>query len=563
MAHGDQSADSACDAPNRRCALPSAAGHEKNDGMIASSLAEAGADQPPLLEAGERGLELLRRHVLLELDVQDIHDQPVRAVHPAWANVLELLLPAADDQWREEVEAYDPCLVARVTGSKATGDQRARAVEVLWSTYLDRRVWLERRASVGNGSSDGDALVRLVAIEVPPGFDDTLRAATTAEERTVRGNAMELVPHVLPADEALEMLTRAVRDEDAVVRRRAAAAGWAMAALHPDLLSDNLLMATYVDAMADQAVHVDTDEMAAETLIGVAIDLAPESRAVEIAMAPTGKLHRRAMTCLARRVNRSRLLEMIRSAQTVDDELLSELLEDRRLGRREPWSSSDVAALARLVAQRHDETYWHHDATDVLAEQPVVAMLALLEYPVADEIRYGLGNRLIMAMDEPQIDGLLSYGHRILRSLETMPSRPTRRLGTRPLSRSSAELLAGTLEARRNPSVIGPVVGAKRRRADAAREPERELTDDEVRGVFDNGGVAAAFNPQTQSVSRAMLRALTADAERNVALDANLAAQLLMFLLDWHDPELEVWQPARRPGPAGNRRQPCQGRAGQ
>lgn len=93
---------------------------------------------------------------------------------------------------------------------------------------------------MGNGSSDGDALVRLVSIEVPPGFDDTVRAATADEERTVRGNAVELVPHVLPADEALRVLTRAVRDEDAVVRRRPVAAGWAVAALHPHLLLDAL-----------------------------------------------------------------------------------------------------------------------------------------------------------------------------------------------------------------------------------------------------------------------------------------------------------------------------------
>ncbi|WP_185996477.1 SIR2 family NAD-dependent protein deacylase [Nocardioides campestrisoli] len=495
-----------------------------------------------LLDAGERGLEILRHHVLIELEVRDLEGQPVRAVHPAWVNVLELLLPAADDRWREEIVPFDPCLVARATGPAATSEQRAWAVHLLWKTYVARRVWLERRASVGNGSSDGDALVRLVSLEVPVGFDDTLRAATTAEERTVRGNALELVPHVLPRDEALQLLVTAVRDEDDVVRRRAAAAGWTMAALYPDLLSDSTLMENYVEAMADQAVS-DTDKMAAETLIGVAVDLAQEGRAVEIALSSTGKLRRHAVMSLARRVTRSRLLALLRSAESVDGDLLDELVEDRTLGRRQPWASPDIAELAHIVAERHDDTYWHHDAQDVLAEQPVVAFQAFLDHPVGEELRYELGGRLVMAMDEPQIERLLGV----------LNSRDSEHLGDLdvPIDPSTwdadtvevaIELLSGTLNARRNPPAFPSTRRVRTQHEDGGKpETASEVSDDELRSAFEDEGVARAFNPETKAVSQRLWLILRAGAEREFTLDAEKAGQLFRFLLDWSDAELEAW----------------------
>jgi hypothetical protein len=495
-----------------------------------------------LLDAGERGLEILRRHVLIELDVQDLEGRPVRAVHPAWVNVLELLLPAADGRWREEIEPFDPCLVARATGPAATTEQRASAVGLLWSTYVARRVWLERRASVGNGSSDGDALVRLVSLEVPFGFEDTLRAATAAEERTGRGNAMELVPHVLPWDEALRVLGTAVRDEDDVVRRRAAAAGWAMAALYPEQLLDSTLMENYVEEMADQALS-DTDEMAAETLIGVAVDLAQEGRAVEIALSPTGKLRRHAVMSLAHRVTRGRLLELLRGAETVDGDLVHELLEDRSLGRRQPWATADLAELAHIVAERHDDTYWHHDAQEVLAEQPVVALLALLEHPVGEELRYDLGGRLVVAMDEAQIEGLLaaldSHDAHHLGDLDVTCDPTTWDPDT---VRVAIELLNGTLNARRYPPAI-PSTSRVRTRQDDGGEPETisPVSDDELRSAFENEGVAGAFNPETQAVSQRLWLTLRAGAERGDMLDTDQAGQLFMFLLDWSDAELEAW----------------------
>lgn len=50
-----------------------------SDGVVrfpANVMKEARAARA-LLEAGERGLEILRRHVLVELGVQNIHDRPV------------------------------------------------------------------------------------------------------------------------------------------------------------------------------------------------------------------------------------------------------------------------------------------------------------------------------------------------------------------------------------------------------------------------------------------------------------------------------------------------------
>lgn len=496
-----------------------------------------------LLEAGDRGLELLRGHVLIELDARDANGRPVRAVHPAWVNILEMLLPNADERWREEVSSYDPCLVARSTSSLAHSDDRARAVSVLWETYLARQVWLERRATSGNGSGDGDALTRLLSIEVPPEFDGRIRAAAASGDRTARGNAMDLVPYVLPADEALQLLTRSVRDEDAVVRRRAAAAGWTMTHRHSNSVLDNELAREYVDAMADQALHADTDEMARQTLIDVAIDLAPEQQAILTALAATPlKLREHAISSLARRLGRDRILQLVHTDKGIDGDLLHELLEDRSLGRAEPWTTPDIRQLAHIVADLDDDRYWHHDAQDVLAQQPAVSLLTLVEHPAGDKIRLALGGRLVAAMDEIQVEDLLAH----LRNksqpndlgIETDPAN-----WNADAVAAAIDYLTWTLEARRTlPSPRAKPHGEPIRPAGQRRSaPSGPISDDDVRAVFEDDGVRMGFDQQTHSAYEALLRVLAAGAERDLTLEVDQVLQLFQFLLDWHDEDLETW----------------------
>jgi hypothetical protein len=515
------------------------------DGIIrfpANVMKEARAARA-LLAAGDRGLMVLRRHVLIELDARDANGRPVRAVHPAWVNLLEMLLPNADERWREEVNSFDPCLVARATSSLANSVDRARAISVIWGIYHDRQVWLERRATSGNGSGDGDALTRLLSIETPPGFDDRIRAAAAGGDRAARGNAMDLVPYVLPVDEALQLLTRSVRDEDSVVRRRAAAAGWTMAHRHPNSMADNQLVRAYVDAMADQALHGDTDEMARQTLIDVAIDLAPEQQAIATALAvTTHKLREHAISSLARRLGRDRLLQLVRTDKGIDEDLLHELLEDRRLGRAETWSTAGITQLAHVVADLDDDSVWLHDAKDVLAERPDVSLLALVEHPAADKIRLALGGRLVAAMDEIQVDDLLSVLQNKAKpndlGIETDPAN-----WNADAVAAAIDYLTWTLETRSNvqPQGAKPQSEPIRPAGQRMSAPAGPISDDDVRALFADDGVGQGFNQQTHSVYQTLLRLLAVGAERDVGLEVEQVLQLFRFLLDWPDEDLQAW----------------------
>lgn len=93
---------------------------------------------------GERGQDLLRLHVPVRLPVTGPDGLSVTGVRPGWANTLELLLGAADEQWRRLVAEYDPVLAARATPTDAPELERHRAVTTLWNAYVRRQVWLSR-----------------------------------------------------------------------------------------------------------------------------------------------------------------------------------------------------------------------------------------------------------------------------------------------------------------------------------------------------------------------------------------------------------------------------------
>ncbi|SDP18845.1 SIR2-like domain-containing protein [Pedococcus dokdonensis] len=500
-----------------------------------------------LLDAGEAGLALLRKRVLVELDEPDTDGNPVRAVQSTWVNVIELLLPAATDpSWVETVAKYDSTLAARGTRTDATSEQRAAAVDLIWGTYLARRVWFERRATIGNGTGDSYALARLLHAGVPPGFGDKIRAALIDDERTTRGNAVDVALLVLPLDELLPALARAVRDPDPVVRRRAAAAGWSLETLFNNLDEHADLFNAYIEDMADQALHHDRDDMATETLIGVAVDLAPEGRSIEIAQSASGKARQHAMMCLTRRFDRSKLLEILRDSEPFDTILYDELTEDRGAGPRDPWPRDDVVALAHIVALRDDqESRWADDAADILAQDPVASILTLLTHSVSEERDLGVGWRLIGALNEEQVSAVLEQ----LRKPDT-PSLAA--LGLPPegpgLDLSSATfmvpILERTLERWRNPAPWPVARHTGRRverqvhllRGSAAALPAPDLAD-----VFADDRVATAFDPVTQSASMSVTRGLLVSAEQDRALDPGECAQLFTFLLDWTDRDLEPW----------------------
>lgn len=534
-----------------------------------------------LLEAGEDGLDLLRRHALIELAAVDSSGTAVRAVHPAWNNVVELLLPLADTAWQAEISAHDPLLVARKVRSDASVEEREQAARLLWDTYVSRRVWLERRSTTGGSISDGDALHRLVSSGLSADFHQVLLDSLHASERTERGNAIDLLASVMDIDDLIAALTVAVRDPDTVVRRRAAAAGWTILARQPEAISSNPLLAPLADIVAEQSA-IDTDTMAAETLVGVAVDLAPRDRAIEIALAATGKKRRHALGALSRRedVDRAQMLTLLGATDPFDLELLDEVLEERALGRREPWASADVASLAQIVAVPREDDYWHEDAMTALRDDPVAAVVAMSTVsmkPDPDAIDdsdrfprspyYGPRWRLIPGMTREQLTTAVEIlaqtdpatrdasleaaglGHAVGQALVPHTVDLTLSLLNERQERLFAPVEASveiSLEDPDSPGQSGVSVARRgvqthrERHAQLVREAE-EAPDSELVAVFEAGGVANAFDAATGSASMATCALLDEAAKRDLTLSTDQCAQLFTFLLNWSSRDLDEW----------------------
>lgn len=496
-----------------------------------------------LLEAESVGRAVLASHVLVELDVFDDHGNPVRGVHPSWVGLLELLLPAADSTWHEAVAYFDPVLEARTTASSGSSEARMRAVVTIWETYVSRRVWIER--STTGGAGDGEALIRLLKAGPNDEVRKMLLDSLTDSERTVRGNAVELVPFVLPPDDLWQRLTEHVRDSDAVVRRHAAAAAFWILREHPDLPEDDPMRVAFVDAMEAQ-VHIDDDQGACEALAGSAVDLATEARAVEIALGSPSRVRKRAIMHLAQRLTRSDLLQLLADQMPFDSDLFEELQDRRRFGAREPWEPHQVATLTHVIVEHSDDSYWRHEAIDLLVDDRPAALVALSCHPVDQQGEDSLDRRLIVRMSESELN-------RSVLLLRDQPTNLLAEVGVGPdawlldegATRSALELLDAVLHrVRSQPSADVDNEEPKGQNRPAAKSLEEAAiakTDDELRTVFDNDGVATAFNPERRSAPMNVTYDLTEAAKRNLPLSAPECLQLFRFLLDWTERELEPW----------------------
>lgn len=503
-----------------------------------------------LLDAADKGLELLRSHVLVELEATDLGGHPIRAIRPSWVNTLELLLPKAPQGWRDAVAEYDPALVARSISTTAESAERAAAVETLWQTYVDRRVWLERGVSSGNGSGDADALVRLVRAGSPDGFQAKVTDALTDDERTMRGNALEVVPYILPLDEVVPVLMQAVTDDDSVVRRRAAAAGWALTSLH-DAQEQPELMSAFVDLVADQA-NRDPDAMATETLISVAIDLASHERALQIALAAPPKAQGKAIGELVRRLSHAQVLEILQTHKPFQTALFHELVETRSFDARHSWSATDVMTLAHIMAENPEHTRWQSDAEEILKTRPTAAIASRLGHLAGDDLRADIGRLaasltddeitdLVGLLDDPSPEGFAAAGR---------PSDLPEFDGeTVELARAQ---LARILEIRRSapedqPGHVsdGPDPEPRTAAGDADPDNRDEDSDRETathfHAFFADLGVATAFNPETQQVSWALVAGLNEAARSGATLTADESVQLVQLLTNWVDRDLEAW----------------------
>jgi hypothetical protein len=346
-----------------------------------------------LLQAGERGLDYLRRHVLVDLRREDGEEEPVRAVAPSWVNTLQLALPAGSRNWRDTVEAFDPLLCARATLDTADEAARHQAIWTLWNAYVDRRVWFDRSPSTG--PDDVSPLLRLLAAGPPAGFADELRSGLASAEATLRANSLEALVRIEPRDAMLPLVSAALHDEHPVVRRKAAMAAFELAAVE------------LVGEMAAQARN-DSDELAGETLTDIAIALADNNTATEIAFASPERTFDRAMNELANKLPRLELLQLLLDREPFSQRLLEALLaiSDRKAV-RDSWTQAEVASLSRIVAEHADELRGAGGVDPVLARHPVSAIAARLCYPPDDWPDYEQ-RRLLAAADGEQLQQLAS-----------------------------------------------------------------------------------------------------------------------------------------------------------
>jgi hypothetical protein len=510
-----------------------------------------------VLHAGERGKQLLGSHVLVRLPVQDGSGAPVMGVRPSWLNTLELLLGAADEQWRELVAEYDPMLAARATPADACEAERHRAIRTLWTTYVRRRVWLGRGVS-GDERDDAGALRHLVAAGPPPGFIDELLAALTDGERSARANALTVLAAVLPDADLRPQVVRAVTDGDPVVRRQAASV-----AFEHDFTDLS-------DLLAAQAA-VDDDELAGQTLGDFAIVLAPtDERAIELARSglPSGRVER-SWREVATRVPRAHLLDLV-PGPPVESVLLDVLLDDGAV-HRAPWSAQEVYRLSEILTQLPEDFAHVNGVEAVLTSHPLAALAGRLTAAPGESWWWDIG-RLVQGLDPQALEDVRSL---LEGDVGDLAAAAGVQLSAHPdpetLQRAK-EIVTQRMQPAQDlpPRPVTPRAAHRRERVQAAAasglgpedmdvlleqpatwlqseldEPQRARLDarvaedisDRVRG----GELQYLAEQPAPFVPLRTMRALEWAAHRDLPLDAADWAGVALFALRWRDESLTQW----------------------
>lgn len=418
-----------------------------DDGAVArfpATVVQEARTARALRDAGDEGLRLLGTAVAVRVGT----GQPgggVGVVRSRWQNVLMLALPDAPAPWMSAVQAVDPVLAARLTPPTAPEQDRHAAVRTLWDAYADRKVWLDRGYDETR-QSDAGALAALLGAGLPPGFADEIVRALTADEPTLRGNALEVLPAVLPLERALPLVRDKIRDSHPVVRRRAAVAAW------------HLRLSDLVDDLAAQGL-VDPDETAAETLTDFAVDLAPAARRVQVAarLAEGPRTGPRALGRLIELVPRADLLAAVRHGR------LGSAVLDALDGADEwdrttvDWPRADVVALALAAADHPEALDGLERLEQALQSDPRAALAAWLTRPTAPTGRDYFVWRLIAArpdddlrtlaglLDGPAVDA----PDRLLPGAALGPADPD-------AARTALAVVRGVLAARAAPQPVLP-----------------------------------------------------------------------------------------------------------
>lgn len=163
----------------------------------------------------EDPLDVLRKVAMAEIDGGLVFRDDIE-------HTIDLIFEGAPEELRARLRELDALRWARTQGE---GDPTilAEAIGVIWGWHREMRLWIPYRGD-NQLRGPGEALKALhnAAPEALESHRAELNAECRDEERTIRGNAIEMLT-LMPADEETEpILGELVADPDDVVRRHAA-----------------------------------------------------------------------------------------------------------------------------------------------------------------------------------------------------------------------------------------------------------------------------------------------------------------------------------------------------
>jgi hypothetical protein len=305
----------------------------------------------------EDPLDVLREVAMAEIDGGLVFRDDIE-------HTIDLIFEGASEELRARLRELDALRWARTQGEGGP-TVVAEAIDVIWRWHREMRLWIPYRGD-NQLRGPGEALKALhnAAPEALESRRAELNAECRDEERTIRGNAIEMLT-LMPADEETEPILRElVADPDDVVRRHAAHAieDFGLAGLTDELWA------------AWEGEH---DELALEA-IGLALGALCEDQELlgsisRLRQKPKG--WRRVSYRVIERIDLSDLADLLGSGSLGLDDAKEVL--DKRFEKDEPFSGAEAEALGgillsggrRLHRQNHSE-----QIAAIVAEHPQEAL---------------------------------------------------------------------------------------------------------------------------------------------------------------------------------------------
>ncbi|WP_017197423.1 SIR2 family protein [Arthrobacter sp. M2012083] len=314
------------------------------------------------------GLEFLSKYVVMS------DNKGAGAIRDSWTHTLWLLFPMASPAVRRLIAEADPLLAARAAVISTDREEWDRAMWTIWKAYSERQIWLDRNHGARYQDDEG-ALEKLAEFGLSEDFKSELLSSLESDSRIQRGNALVVLSAASVSD-LPQLLARFIHDEDPVVRRRAALAAF----------SANL---EAMSAPLAKQAYIDSDDMAQETLIGCAIDLAStDEEAVAHAVGAPDPLRRKALGQLFSRIGRSRSLELVEADTPNLRPLLKSIVDSSSSGSENIWTVSQSACLARIFASMRHESSLDSKITAILRQRPLATIWEWLKFPITPRIDF-------------------------------------------------------------------------------------------------------------------------------------------------------------------------------